>query len=657
MTTRRFGTTLQLFICTICLACMHAWIGVFYQSTPTDVFSLLSVQQTADHQIDHRKSYIKGRHTLGNQQTREPVALEQHKQSNFQNFIRNVSYVSPLIPCNKYRNNVIVLVNSIRRNIERRKAIRNSWANSEVLSQHQVCLVFVIGVQDDVSLAAKIEQEKSSEQDILEGHFVDNIHNNSLKALTGLTWTLLTSAHDIPYVIMVQDNMFVNVDVLVNKVIVNLSNYPKSFWMGSLEVNRKVTKRPDSVNYVSDKIYTDRTLPPYCAKDAGFLLTSTAVEQILQVAKSASFISRIDLFLAVFLDKYNEGRMKIFNNNLFSKKNALACDIHNMVTSQGMVSEMSHVEFWRNVSSTSFLKTCDNPDLNVVLTYNVSNKQYFEETLQLIHANEHACEDIETDSDERHLVALISSLPGNYERRTAIRLTWGKFRKIDNVNIRILFVMGIPQENADLHKRIISTEMSEYNDIIQYNCIESFKNLSLKVVVGLKWMKRYCNHAHYFYKGDDDMFVNFKRIVHFLQQKVIPRPFYLGQVMRKSITVRRPTSKYYIPEKIYSGKFFPPYCSGGGYIISVDVIPAMYKASLETPLLPIDDAFQGILAKKVGVVPTMIEQFKNYGGPSDHCSLISSMTVHGFNTSFKLMEVWTNYTQVSYVCPLSDEII
>ncbi|XP_033123811.1 beta-1,3-galactosyltransferase 1-like [Anneissia japonica] len=414
---------------------------------------------------------------------------------------------------------------------------------------------------------------------------------------------------------------------------------------------RKVTRRQDSINYISYNTYSEAALPPLCSKEAGFLLSSQAILQVLETAANASLIPRIDHFLAVTLHKYNSGRMKIIHNKVFSTSIADVCALRNLATTPGMFSVSSHGIHWKNLSSISFLKTCDDPDLDLVLHSKVSNDEYFGKTLKFIHSNEDACADIDNDSEESFLVALISTSPWNHQRRNAIRRTWGASRKIDNVNIRVLFVTGVTQKDNQLYNTILVNEMYEFNDIIQANFIESFHNLTLKVSLGLKWMTLYCSHAQYLYKGDDDMFVNFERIVKFLQQRLIPRPFYLGQVMHRTRTIRRPTSKYFIPVNVYSGKYFPPFCSGGGYIISTDVIPAMYRAALKTPLLPIDDAFQGIVAKKTDVSPTMIDQFKNHGGPSDHCALRSSMTVHGFKIADQLMKVWSNYTDTTLTCP------
>ncbi|XP_033121076.1 uncharacterized protein LOC117120159 [Anneissia japonica] len=580
-TTGSLGSYLRLFCCVVCLAFMHAFVGVIFQRTPNDVTSLLMVQNVVTNQfVDETRSIYRS----SNAQILDHERVKQHvKTFSLHAFLRNLSYIAPLVNCDGRKHKVVALINSARANIERRRAIRESWANQYVLSDHRVCLVFAIGIHipADPLLTVNIEREKASERDILEGNFVDHTHNNTLKSLTGFTW-VSSSCSDVPYTLLADDNMFINFEVLMNTVLFNLVYYPKSFWMGHLELKRKVTRRQDSINYISYNTYSEAALPPLCSKEAGFLLSSQAILQVLETAANASLIPRIDHFLAVTLHKYNFGRMKIINNKVFSTSIADVCALRNLATTPGMFSVSSHGIHWKNLSSISFLKTCDDPDLDLVLHSKVSNDEYFGKTLKFIHSNEDACADIDNDSEESFLVALISTLPWNHQRRNAIRRTWGASRKIDNVNIRVLFVTGVTQKDNQLYNTILAVS---YTHLVNYR-------------------------------------------------------------------IRRPTSKYFIPVNIYSGKYFPPYCSGGGYIISTDVIPAMYRAALKTPLLPIDDAFQGIVAKKTGVSPTMIDQFKNYGGPSDHCALSSSMTVHGFKTADQLMKVWSNYTDTTTLsCP------
>ena len=61
--------------------------------------------------------------------------------------------------------------------------------------------------------------------------------------------------------------------------------------------------------------------------------------------------------------------------------------------------------------------------------------------------------------------------------------------------------MGTPTSDDDL--KIIQEEQKLYGDIVQGSFIESYKNLTLKAVMALKWVATYCQNAQYAIKVSD----------------------------------------------------------------------------------------------------------------------------------------------------------
>ena len=107
--------------------------------------------------------------------------------------------------------------------------------------------------------------------------------------------------------------------------------------------------------------------------------------------------------------------------------------------------------------------------------------------------------------------------------------------------------------------------------------------------------------------------------------------------------------RYIVPDRLYLGHFYPPYCSGGGYVMSTDLVPKLYQATLTTSIINIEDAFMGILARKVGVHPRHHGGFMNYGffGPRvDTCRLRSpkTMVIHyGLNSPDIIRDIWNRF--------------
>ena len=65
--------------------------------------------------------------------------------------------------------------------------------------------------------------------------------------------------------------------------------------------------------------------------------------------------------------------------------------------------------------------------------------------------------------------------------------------------------------------------------------------------------------------------------------------------------VRDENSPYYVSEREYTNSRYQPFCAGGAYLITGDLVPKLYKASFGVPIFPLEDVYiTGILAKEIG---------------------------------------------------------
>jgi len=84
---------------------------------------------------------------------------------------------------------VVYLVKSALKHVERRNAIRQSWGFEKRFADVEIRTVFLLGqAPDDLYLQGQIEEEFRQHEDIVQGDFIDNYYNNSLKAAMGLRW-------------------------------------------------------------------------------------------------------------------------------------------------------------------------------------------------------------------------------------------------------------------------------------------------------------------------------------------------------------------------------------------------------------------------------------------------------------------------------------
>lgn len=209
----------------------------------------------------------------------------------------------------------------------------------------------------------------------------------------------------------------------------------------------------------------------------------------------------------------------------------------------------------------------------------------------------------ERTCDEKDVLLLlfVKSSSENFERRQAIRSTWGNETYVEStlgVTIRVLFALGLHPEPANRSKLKMQlfSEDQRYHDLIQQDFIDTFHNLTLKLLLQLGWKETYCRHAQFLMSADDDVFVHIHNLIHYLQGigRSNSKDLWMGRVHRGSPPVRDKESKYYVSRDMYPWLAYPDYTPGSGYVLSRDVATRIYKASLTiNPTFHIDDVFLG----------------------------------------------------------------
>ncbi|XP_049875164.1 beta-1,3-galactosyltransferase 4-like isoform X2 [Pectinophora gossypiella] len=175
------------------------------------------------------------------------------------------------------------------------------------------------------------------------------------------------------------------------------------------------------------------------------------------------------------------------------------------------------------------------------------------------------------------LLVLVTSAPENSSARYAVRHTWGSFAR--RSDIVLAFVIG--QSPRKYHKRL-AREDALYGDMIQGNCVDSYSNLTLKVLSMLEWADTYCPRAPRLLKTDDDVFPNLPRLLRFLAapQRANATHTVWGQ---------------------YPSALLPMFFSGTGYVMTADCVRPMLRAAGDRPYIRLEDVFiTGVLASALG---------------------------------------------------------
>ncbi|CAJ0918146.1 unnamed protein product [Ranitomeya imitator] len=183
----------------------------------------------------------------------------------------------------------------------------------------------------------------------------------------------------------------------------------------------------------------------------------------------------------------------------------------------------------------------------------------------------------------------------DFESRHTIRETWGN-ESIYDVEVVKIFLVGLPHISSSQTQDLLEEESSTFGDIVQQDFIDTYYNLTLKTLMGMEWVTKFCPSASYALKVDSDMFLNVDYLIHNVLYPDLPvRTNYLtGALVKNSGAVRNKASKSYIPKEIYPNNTYPPYASGAGYVFSLDMAKKIYDVAQEIRVIPVEDAFMGI---------------------------------------------------------------
>ncbi|XP_071490679.1 beta-1,3-galactosyltransferase 1-like [Diadema antillarum] len=248
------------------------------------------------------------------------------------------------------------------------------------------------------------------------------------------------------------------------------------------------------------------------------------------------------------------------------------------------------------------------------------------------------CRTSSTNGTEVFLLVCVFTVHANFEKRKAIRETWGSQKLIKDKRIVTLFMLG-KSSNA-FHQKLVELESRRHGDILMEDFVDAYHNLTLKTIMTMKWASQYCPNAHYVMKTDDDMYVNYKMLItHLTDPGTPPTNYFVGSKFSGNAPIRNPKSKWYVPRKMYPNTKYPSFCSGTGYVMSGDVPGRAYNMSLRTRYLYLEDVYMGLCMKKLKINMTGHTGFHIDNQPYKYCAYKRLITTHG-KTTTEMYRIW-----------------
>lgn len=222
---------------------------------------------------------------------------------------------------------------------------------------------------------------------------------------------------------------------------------------------------------------------------------------------------------------------------------------------------------------------------------------------------------------------ILNSLNGNFR--------WQRFMRDSEPNT---------EEGLDAHamhglnkaeqavQRVLGREQSRYGDLIECQVRDTYTNLTLKSIAALEWTRQYCPWARYLLKTDDDMFIDVRRLLRFIDKVEVDaikatnfnglstrahEPIHMDSLLNTNIGVlesastpnfdielpptiwgrlahgwrpiRQHNSKYYVSRTQYVGRVYPDFCTGPAYLMTRSTVGPLYEGALGRDFDVIDD--------------------------------------------------------------------
>ena len=204
-------------------------------------------------------------------------------------------------------------------------------------------------------------------------------------------------------------------------------------------------------------------------------------------------------------------------------------------------------------------------------------------------------------------------------QRDTIRKTWiSMARKNYSPYIRYAFLLGEIGDKA-LGKAVIE-ENNINHDIIKEDFVDTYQNLTYKTIMAYKWANSKRKHAQFVMKTYDDMYVNIPALLNIIKtHKYALQTAVGGACHRQASPIRDRRSKWYASIQSYPNSTYPGFCSGTGYVTSMNVATKVFEISSHVPFFHLEDVYVALCIKKLKYFLKTIEGFNSVRVKPDPC--------------------------------------
>ncbi|KAK4289482.1 hypothetical protein Pmani_037547 [Petrolisthes manimaculis] len=173
------------------------------------------------------------------------------------------------------------------------------------------------------------------------------------------------------------------------------------------------------------------------------------------------------------------------------------------------------------------------------------------------------------EGQDVYLLNAVTSNPTGVYHRNMIRKMWGSDAIARRLKMRTVFIMGAVL--SPVTQKHLQDESDKYHDIVQFDFLETRKNLTIKSLAAIHWYRSFCTNATWMLKCDVDAYINFFALLDILRPVNDTQDAVCARSMTRSVcreaTQHGCLSHYVVDPKEYAPHTYPPYCQGYAYVL------------------------------------------------------------------------------------------
>ena len=253
-------------------------------------------------------------------------------------------------------------------------------------------------------------------------------------------------------------------------------------------------------------------------------------------------------------------------------------------------------------------------------------------------------------------IVIIHSYPDQYayERRNAVRNTWGSPEQCRRHGVVLRFVMGRPRTKEQAQQ--LKTEMEQHRDMMigNFSAISFWRSSTLQSFLAIRWVHEFCPPTPYLVQTSDLTFMRLDKLGDIMNSFPEGEHAIVGFRVNSNTGILDSEGNLLLDALAVNRTQFPPFASlDAGFVMPLRMALRDYSEThLETNVIQFIDIYYGFAAEKYSWTVKHNDAFSEIElrGAEDSCIMNSKFTaLSPFLNIGSVYDVWRNITDPNFV--------